>query len=179
MAVATAIELELAKWEQHDTRYVARDKGLAPGNPYAFRPYPKMLYKAHRLSNGKWSTTMPVPASYEFQRDQDWDRACQSAEAFGRQCQTIVNSEDEHRKLEAEGWRETQHGALEFQESLQKAVSDAAAEANYRDRNMSEKALAEKAEFEADNFGHQPVVPEASERKAKAEEKRGRRGAAA
>jgi hypothetical protein len=156
---------ELAKWEQFPTKFVA--EGLQPGNPYHKREYPKMLYKAHRTRTGKWAVADSAPAQFGFVDMNEWDRACQAAVAFTASCQKEVNSPEEQKALEAEGWRETQAGAMEYVEALDKAIGQAAAEANFRDRSMSEKALAEKAAFEAENFGHQPEIPEAPKRRGR------------
>jgi hypothetical protein len=167
MAVATEIEKELAKHEQHDTEFVARGKGLKPGNPYVFRKFPMMLYRAQRLpGNGKFATAMQHPPAYEFDRDQAWERACAAADHFTKSCQHTVNNEAEYKAAieSGEGWRDTQKDAVAHQEALLKAVSTAAAERNHRDRNMSEGAKSEAAGFEGENFGHQAEIPEAPER---------------
>lgn len=42
---------EVSKFEQFHTRYTAGTNG--PGNPYVYRPFPKMVYRAQR-----WNGTM-------------------------------------------------------------------------------------------------------------------------
>lgn len=153
---------ELAKWEQHPTKYVA--EGLQPGNPYRFVPYPKMVYMARQTHSGKWAVTEQAPPQFGFQDLNAWDRACQAAAHFTESCQRIVNSEEEEKRAMEEGWRATPQGAMEWRESLEKAIGQAAAERNYRDRSMGEKAKEEAAQVEAETFGHVAEIPEAKRR---------------
>lgn len=153
--------IEKAKWEQFPVPEIG---GLKPGNPYVFRPYPKMLVQARQIppgaqGAGKWATSMAPPSRFMFQRDDDWARACNAAEEFTRSCQFTVNNEEEHKRAREEGWRDDEKEAIEFRAALDKAVSDAAAERNYLDRNMSEKALAESAKAEGEHFGHLGEIP--------------------
>lgn len=150
---------EEAKHEQHHT--VKTLGGLTPGNPYVYRPYPAMLYKAEQIpTNGKWATSMAPPPNFGFNTSEDWDRACQQAAHFTRGCQLIVNDATEHKRMREEGWRDTPQEAMEFLEKLEKAVGDAAAERNWQDRNMGEKAREESDQIQADTFGHVPSIPE-------------------
>jgi hypothetical protein len=55
--------------------------------------------------------------------------------------------------------------AMEWVENLDKMVATAAAERNFQDRNMSEKAREESKQAEDDNFGHLAVIPEKPKRK--------------
>jgi hypothetical protein len=148
---------EMAKWEQFPSKWTL---GSAPGNPWTMRAYPWMLYKAKQLPNGKWSVAEEPPAYFGYRDAQEWDRACQGAAAFTASCQRTVNSEAEHQKARAEGWRDNPTEAMELVEVLNTGLSDAAAERNYQDRNMSEKAKAEVAKVEADHFGHLGEIPE-------------------
>lgn len=151
---------EMAKWEQFPSEWTAG--GLKPGNPYVFRAYPKMLYCARRTPSGQWAVALGPPSRFGFHDENEWDRACQEAQRFTESCQKTVANEAEHKKaLESgEGWRDDPKAAMEFREALEKAVGDAAAERNWRDRNMGEKAKAESAAAEAEHFGHLPEIPE-------------------
>lgn len=152
---------EMAKWEQFPSQWTAG--GLQPGNPpRGVRPYPRMLYCAHRNPSGQWAVSMDPPSRFGFRDENEWDRACQDAQRFTESCQKIVPNEEEHRKAResGEGWRDHPKEAMEFREALEKAIGDAAAERNWRDRNMGEKAKAESAAAEAEHFGHLPEIPE-------------------
>lgn len=129
-------------------------------------PYPKMLYRAQRDSGGKWVTFEPLPLARHFRDDQDWNRACDEVRAFNRSCQMVVQDEDEARvaKNNGQGWRETQAQAVEFQHSLQKDISTAAAERAASDEKMSPNAQAEAKAHEEETFGHQPEIPEKKRR---------------
>lgn len=150
---------ELARWEQHQSQYTIG--GLKPGNPYVYREFPKMMYLARQIpGNGKWATSQEAPAFFGFRDQNEWDRACQQAMQFTTSCQRTVNDDRERERARNEGWRDTPQEAVEFREALDKAIGDAAAERNYRDKSMSEKALAESAAAEAEHFGHLPEIPE-------------------
>src|SRR5258706_3644825 len=87
---------ELAKHEQHQTIYTMG--GLRPGNPYVYRRWPAMMYKAQQIpGNGKWAVSQPPPSNFGFHDMAEWDRACQSAAHFTTSCQMTVGSEDEHK----------------------------------------------------------------------------------
>lgn len=148
---------EMVKWEQFPSRWT---QGAAPGNPWKFRAYPAMLYQARQLPNGKWAVADTPPQFFGFRDAQEWDRACQQTARFNESCQRTVQNEAEHARAREEGWRDTPQEAMEFREKLDKMIGDAAAERNARDRNMSEKALAESARAEAEHFGHLPEIPE-------------------
>jgi hypothetical protein len=154
---------ERRKWEQHQSVWGP------PGNPYRFRPFPAMLYKARQIPSGmpgagKWATGMERPAKVQFATAEAWDNACQAVEVFVRSCQMIVNNDEEYKRAKEAGWCDTAPLAEEAAQLEQKKIGDETAERNYRDRMMSEKAKAEVAEYEAENFGHQPEIPVAKKR---------------
>ena len=153
---------EMAKWEQRPSEYTVG--GLRPGRPFTGEIYPRMMYMAHQGSNGKWAVSGEQPSRFLFPDDNSWDRACQEAIRFSESCQRIVYDESEYRKARDDGWRDNPTEAMEFRDSLEKAISTAAAERNYRDRNMSENAKAEVAAAEAEHFGHLPEIPEKPKR---------------
>lgn len=153
---------EMAKWEQFPSEYTIG--GNRPGNPYTFRPYPRMMFMARQTPSGKWDTALQPPAQFGFRDVNEWDRACMEAQKFTESCQRVVNDETEHKRAKDEGWRDTPTDALDFRNALEKAVGDAAAERNFRDRNMSEKAKEEVAQVEAETFGHLAEIPEAKKR---------------
>jgi len=113
--------------------------------PYTHQPFPKMLYRA-KMDGSR--ITLKDPSG-----------------EIAQGCTLVVDSEAELRRAKDEGWREGPSEAIEFQLSLQKAVSNAAAERNFEDRNMSEKAKAESAAAEADADGHLGEIPEQPRRR--------------
>lgn len=151
---------ELAKFEQFPSEITAL-AGKPPGNPWVFRPYPRMLYQAQRHPvNGKWVLFIDMPKRYDYPTENQWDMACEQARQFAAACQKIVHSEREHQAARDDGWRDSAKEALEFREQELIKRGDEAAERNYRDRNMSEKALAEVEKAESAHFGHLPEIPE-------------------
>lgn len=135
---------ELCKHEQHFTKYVG--DGMTPGNPYVYRPFPAMLYKASKKRNGQACCIDIPPDASQFENMAQYERACLDVEAFNRRNQRIVGSEEEHRRAMNEGWSKGPNEALEKFEAIEKEIGQAAAEAAYRAQHMSEKA---RAEFKA------------------------------
>ena len=129
--------------------------------PYVYRPLPRMVYKARQLPGGKWSVAEADDRLFGNQPG--------AAEQFSTGCQRIVRSEEEHDRARADGWRDTPKEALDFQEGLETDIANAAAERNYQDRNMSEKAKAEAEEYDAsgDSMAHTPEIPSATKRRGR------------
>ncbi len=156
---------ELAKFEQFPSDITVL-AGKPPGNPWKFRPYPRMLYRAQRHPiNGKWALFMDMPKRYDYPTENQWEMASEQARQFAAGCQRTVESEREHKAAREEGWRDSAKEALESKEQERIAAGDEAAARNFRDKGMSEKALAEVAEAEAAHFGHLPEIPEKPRRK--------------
>lgn len=139
----SALGKELRRWEQHRTELVPR--GTNPGNPYVFRPYPKMLYRAQQSGSGKVYCLMPPPHPYGYDRPELYDRAVMEKEAFDKSCQCIVRDEAEELIKRGQGWAESPAAALELYEREQQAIGNAAAEAAYAAQRMSATAQAEFA----------------------------------
>lgn len=123
---------ELAKWNK----------------PYRYEEYPRLMYRAARKHNGQWAAHEPPPHPYGYATDAEYQRAVEMAEAFNRGCQLKVFSDDEYRAALNQGWRKSITEAEEAHAAREEAISTAAAERAYRDRNMSEKAQAEVADAE-------------------------------
>lgn len=157
--------VELAKFEQFPSQITAV-AGKPPGNPWKFRPYPRMLYMARQHpSNGKWTLCLERPERYNFPTENQWDMAMEQYRQFAASCIRMVQNEQEHKAARLDGWRDSSKEALEFREQEFKAQGQEAAERAYRDRNMSEAAQAEVAKAEAEHFGHLPNIPEKPKRK--------------
>jgi hypothetical protein len=155
---------ELAKFEQFPSP-ITSEAGKPPGNPWKFRAYPRCLYMAQRHpSNGKFVLSLERPEEWQFQSTDQWGRAMEQYRRFSESCLRTVETEREHESARAEGWRDSAAEAMEFRELEAKRISEETAERNYRDRNMSENALAEVAAVEAEHFGHLPEIPEAKKR---------------
>jgi hypothetical protein len=149
---------ERRQWEQYPSAYGP------PGNPYRFRPFPAMLYRAQQIpagfpGAGKWVTGMDRPSKFHFRSTDEWGAACEAVESFARGCQIVVNDEAEYKRARADGWCDSPKEAEAAAIEEQNRISTAAAERAYADRNMGEKAKAEAAEYEAENFGHHPEIP--------------------
>jgi hypothetical protein len=151
---------ELRKWEQHHTPYAIDGEGNSrPGNPYVYRDYPHMLYKAqvwHR--SGKAVVAAPPPSYYDFIGVPDmamaYQMAMEEAEVFTARCQRTVQNEEEERIAVGQGWVRGQQNAVDRYEAEQWELSKLAANAAYHASHMSEGA---QAEFEAaqDATSHQ------------------------
>lgn len=120
---------ELAKWEKS----------------YRYEEFPRLLYRASRKANGQYAAYEPPPHPFGFANDAEFQRACEMADAFNRGCQLKVYDDDQLRKAMNEGWRKSIPDAEDAHREREEALSTAAAERAYRDRNMSEQAQAEVA----------------------------------
>lgn len=150
---------EMQRFEQFPSRY-----GSSPGNPYTYRPYPKMLYKAD-LWQGKPLCLAAAPDPNTFPNPNDFNRVEELARRFNEKCQRTVGDERELQKALEMGYRESPEEAVEWLQARMRSEANAAAERNYADRNMSDAAKAEAAEAVRQTFTeegrHLPSVPEA------------------
>lgn len=125
---------EMAKWEMGWSPYGP------PGRPrevIGHQEYPAAMY---RMRRGDIASEFIV-ASMEEARD-----------------------ENHRATLEAAGYRMGRAAAIEYVKELEQMVAVAAAERNYQDRNMSEKAKAEAEAVELRTIQHVPVIPEKKKR---------------
>jgi len=129
---------ELARWEQHRTKYVGDEQ--QPGNPYAFRPYPRMVYQARSHPSGQTRCLTPMPQTFDYVTMDQYERALLHADTQARD----------------EGWRDTPAEALQHHEALERAIGDAAAKAAFSAQRMSSKAQRELQA--ADEATHEHVV---------------------
>lgn len=137
----SALGKELRKWEQHRSELVPR--GTNPGNPYVFREFPKMLYKAQRMPNGQYACLSSAPDPYAYERMDLYQQATLMVETFNRSCTRIVANESEERLAKGQGWSNTTTDALKAHEAHEQAIGDAAAEANFYAKRMTAKAQEE------------------------------------
>ena len=138
----SALGKELRKWEQFRTELVPR--GTNPGNPYVYRPYPKMLYVAQiDPTTLQAACLLPLPEPYAFATAEEYQRACLRVDSFNRACTRVVGDEREERIANGQGCAETPAAALATYEQHQQAIGNAAAEAAYQARGLSARAQAE------------------------------------
>lgn len=151
---------EIAKFEQF---HGGNTIGTVPGNPYVYRPYPKMMYRAEHYQ-GKVCCMATPPDSYEFKDEREFQRAQESAERFTLKCQLTVNSEAERSRAMEDGWRESPAEAVEYLLGRDRATGLAAAHREYEDRNMSDSARREIASARESSDTHLAEVPEKRKR---------------
>lgn len=181
-------EKERARWEM-----LREDcpRGLQPGNPYrpgneygkAGAEFPRMLFHAERVpaglpGAGKFATSCSEPRRFGFRDEDEWNAARQEAQRFTESCNRIVHDEDQLLKAKGQGWCLTSQAAIEQAESGRIERGDITAAQNYADRNMSERALAEKEKAVAGHFGHLPEIPEQPIKRRAKKEKAGKSAAA-
>lgn len=158
----SASQREMAKWEQFPS-----DKWACgtPGNPYTYRPFPKMLYRAERQpGTGKIACGEPQPDRLTFRGDAMGDRsyalAEEAARRFTERCQMIVKDQSEYARAMESGWRESPEEAIAYLNRREDARSEVMAHRNYEDRNMSPAARAEIAAAELAAGEPLPEIPE-------------------
>lgn len=147
---------EMARFEQfpHDKWAFG-----SPGNPYTYRAFPKMLYRAERYE-GNIACMAAEPDAYLFRDPRDYERAQIAARKFTERCQLVVNDEREMQKAMENGWRESPGEAVDALKAREAARSEAAAVRNYEDRNMSEGAKREIREALEGADEHVAEIPE-------------------
>jgi hypothetical protein len=146
---ASELGKELRKWEQHPGPY-----GRNPGNPYTFREFPKMLYKAQRQINGQFACMLPAPHPYGFERPEGFNQALLAVESFNRSCYRIVGDASEEAIAKGQGWALSPTLAMSVYEAEQRAIGDAAAEAAFQVQRMTENARTEFAAANASTHQH-------------------------
>lgn len=148
-------EHELAKHEQLPRDVIAVDQlgnSVPPGNPYVFRRWPAMLYKAFKKDGGA-VMCCDNPMAYREEADQ------LAAEQFSRRCQLLVHNESQYDRAKADGWRDTPQEAIDEFELQQQRIGDATAERHFRDERMSTKAQEEALRHDRATAAHQPDGP--------------------
>lgn len=146
---------ELRKWEQSPTPLAIDEEGdMRPGNPYQFRPFPVMLYKAFPRPNGQVRCMEAMPSPYLYTSPDQYERAVLEVESFNKSCQRIVTDERERSTAYAQGWCDTPDLALAKAEALAQDVANAAAEAAYGASRMRETARREFDAAQAETHEH-------------------------
>lgn len=131
-APETGYSKERVKWEAQGTE-------MGPGlRPYVYHPYPAMIYKAGRPSNGMGAHIIEE--------------------------QIVVGSEQEFEGYRSRGFRATPLEAIEYLDKLRDECAVLNAELNFEQKNrLSEKAAAEVDAAREVHVGpsrHLPMVPE-------------------
>ena len=153
---------EMQKFEQFPGRY-----GGSPGNPYTYRAFPKMVYRAEHW-NGKAACMAAQPDPMEYLDPREWERVEELSRRFSERCQRIVKDEAEYQRAMEDGWRESPSEAVEYLLARDRARADATAHRNHEDRNMSAQAKAEAATAVAEAGGeHLPEIPERPRRRGR------------
>lgn len=137
--------------------------GANPGNPYRYRPFPKMVYRAERWQGNPACMAAP-PDENTFTSPNQLSQAQAAAARFNERCQRIVNNEQELQRALEDNFRESPSEAVEALIAKDRDRSTAAAHRNHEDRNMSEAAKREIAQ----------AVDSAEEHVAEIPRKRGR-----
>ncbi len=147
-STSSAMGKELMKWEK-------------PHNwNAADHVFPKMLYKAQKRHDGKVMCMESNPSPFGWINDAQYERECDRVLAFNRSCQMVVNDEQDQKRAEADGWRETVKDALEAHEKWERMMGDEAARLAHADRNLSAAAKKEREAADAATHEHLVEVPE-------------------
>lgn len=156
---------ELRRWEQHNTKLALDNDGVfKPGNPYVFRPYPKMVYKAVKKENGKVVCMVPLPEPVHFALQNAYLAAVADAEALNARCHKIVESEQQWMVAKGQGWCESPEAAIEQFEREEQALGNAAAEAAFAASRMSDKAQRDFNQVQEMTAEHVPDVTKRTRR---------------
>ena len=145
---------ELQKFEQFPTDYASE-----PGNPYVYRPFPRMVYLAAKWM-GKIACHAVAGAAWEFKTAEEYRRAEASAEDFAATCQRIVTTEQEYQAAHEAGYRDDPVAAVASAQAREDAISEGAAQRHHSDKSMSEPAQREAAAADAGTAEHLAAIPE-------------------
>lgn len=152
---------ELAKFEQFPSAITST---YGVGNPYRYREYPRMLYKAFRDENGQIKSIKGEPHPAEFQRSLDPSNALRLAQeavvVWNSQCTKVVGNDAEYQAARESGWCPSPTDAVAWCQAREHSQAQAVAERNYQDRNMSDKAKAEAARADAATMEYVAEVKE-------------------
>lgn len=146
---------ELAKWEQFPANW--NGERVDAGNPYVYRPFPQMVYKATKREDGKIVCIETAPPVSLFTTMDSYQRECLRVDAHNQQACLTVHSPDELERAERNGW--VAGGPLEAIAKLkafEDEIANAAAEANAKAQGMTDKAQRERKRREAATDEHVP-----------------------
>lgn len=148
---------ELIKWEQHPQHW--NGTTYQPGNPYVFRPYPRMVYRATTKENGKVVCMEAPPQPDAYEKPHEFDRAQRLHDQLQKACYQIVADEGAHLVAKGQGWCDSIPDALAAYEARQVAIGDATAARNFTDQRMSGRAREEARQADEATHEHVPDVP--------------------
>ncbi len=140
--------------------------GIEPGNPYVYRPFPKMVYVAKEWKGTVVCNAAP-PDMADFQNPDQYRAAEEKANRFTESCQRIVQDERELTQAMELGYRESPGEAVECLRNKQLARGLEAAHRAHDDRNMTAPAKREMKQYEQSSDVHVAEVPEAPRQKRK------------
>lgn len=126
---------EMAKWEMGWSPYGP------PGRPRELEPFHEYPAAMYRMKRGPIATQFVVDSYVE------------------------AADENQRVNLESQGYRMGRKAAQDYVVEIEQMVAVAAAERNYQDRNMSEKAKAEAEAVELKTIHHVAEIQEAPKRK--------------
>jgi hypothetical protein len=147
---------EMLKWEQFP-RHGMDGSLIQPGNPYTYRPFPKMLYKAVKGDDGRIRCLDTLAPIHLFPTMDAYQRESNRVEAFNTSCMLQVGSVEEMERAKRQGWVEGgPDKAIAALKALEDDISTAAAEANAKAVGMTAKAKRERAARDASTDEHLP-----------------------
>lgn len=152
ISTATPMGKELESWETKN-----RIPGWRPEN----YQYPKMLYKARKRDDGKVVCLEPNHVDSPLLSAEQNQRMAAFVEQSNRSAMIEARDENHERQLAELGWCGSVKLALEAFEKWERMIGDEAARLAHADRNLSERAQAEREAFEASTPDHVAEVPEA------------------
>lgn len=154
------MEKDFSIWQEESTHAKILKQFNTPKSQGGFRcngfeEFPKLLYMArpHPIS-GRYYVALEAD-----ELSLDRTRTLVEAQQFNRSCQLLVETPEMEERALRDGWRKSQAEAMEYREQFVEKQAIAAAERNYDDRRMSEKAAAEAKAIEEKIHGHVPEIP--------------------
>lgn len=141
---ASGFAREMCKWETTHTEY--GPPGRLPGYDH----------------NGRKLNTEYPRAMFKFGHPKDENGVVIRAGAIVMEDTRDVFSDVERENLEHVGFRASQEAAIDFVKDMDREMARAEAIGNYQDRNMSERAKAEREDALLSSASHVAEIPRAN-----------------
>lgn len=126
---------------------------------YQFKPYPREMYSPdYPACREELARAQRIPARGVDTADRD--AAVLLAERELRLTVKAVHTDEQEAEAKNLGWSNTPDEAKAEKERRDRGTARSAAEANYDDRHLGEKARTEREAIDADHDGHLIEVPE-------------------
>lgn len=126
--------------------------------PYTFKPYPRALYSPeYPKAKEAFDRAVMIPARGTDTGARDMEITL--AQRALNVCTKTVHTEEQYAEARGAGWCDSPMAAVAAKEQADRGIAQSAAESNYDDRNIGEKAKAEREAIDDEHDGHLVEIP--------------------